>query len=317
MLESTLLYNPAAGRDRERRAAISEAAAAILRSRGFAVQIEPTRAKGTATRQASDAVQRGSAAVFACGGDGTVHEVLQGVAGTGALLGVLPAGSANALAQELKIPPDPLRAAACLSPEESVALTTTRVQRSGVRPLYSLCMAGAGPDGLLMYRMLAVNRSRFGRWRYYEHALRIFLSHRFAPFRVELEGCSGTRTEHEVVSAMALRIGDLQGIFSGIARGASVHDKQLHVVLVRPPARLTLPLWFVLSWVGLGRLHPGVTVAQATTLRIADAVPVQVDGEWARNSAVTIAMDGPQQSVLVPKVAASAGRASSLPHSAA
>ena len=99
---------------------------------------------------------------------------------------------------------------------------------------------------------------------------------------------------------MVLRIGDLQGIFHGLARGASIHDDVLHVVLVAPPARLTLPIWFLLAWLRLGRFHPGVAVRKAISLHIGQAVPLQVDGEWAGRAAATITMDGPVQAVLIP-----------------
>ena len=300
-MRSTLLYNPAAGRHREQRCRLVEQVASRLRERGFAVEVEATRNKGGAQQQSMDAVARGAEAMFACGGDGTVHDVLQGVVGADVLLGVVPAGSANALAQELRLPRDPLRAAEQFSPLEFVRVPTTVVERSGFPPLYSLCMAGAGPDGLLMYRMLAVSRSRLGRWRYYEHALRIFLTHRFEPFHVEVQNSEGTATVHRVVSAMALRIGDMQGIFAGIARGAALHGEALHVILVSPPARLTLPLWFFLSWLRLSRFHPGITVSKALRLRTDGVVPLQVDGEWAGHTRVTIAANGPMQRLLVPR----------------
>ncbi|GAA3764883.1 diacylglycerol/lipid kinase family protein [Terriglobus aquaticus] len=300
MLPSKLLYNPAAGRQRERRSHVVQGVIATLRSQGFHVESEATRAKGSGAQQAADAVRQGAAAVFACGGDGTVHDVLQGIAGTGASLGIIPCGSANALAQELRIPSDPLRAATLLHPQHSIQLRTMAVHRGDLPTLYSLCMAGAGPDGLLMYRMLTVNRGGLGRWRYYEHALRLFCSHRFPKFQVEVQQSDGSRAEHTVVSAMGLRIGDLQGIFRGIGRGASIHDPSLHVILVAPPARLTLPLWFVLAWLGLARLHPGITICKAQALVTQETVPLQVDGEWAGHVITAVTMAGPLQRVLTP-----------------
>ena len=300
MLPATLLYNPAAGRQRESRSRVVEQVTSALLGRGFQVHAEATRAKGSAAQQAAAAVRRGAAAVFACGGDGTVHDVLQGLAGTKALLGIIPSGSANALAQELGIPRNPVQAAQSFHPDHLTHLRTTAIHRVGQSTLYSLCMAGAGPDGLLMYRMLTVNRAGLGRWRYYEHALRLFCSHRFTPFRVVVQQSGGRQTERIVVSAMALRIGDLQGVFRGLARGASIHSDSLHVILVAPPARLTLPLWFLLAWLGLDRFHPGVTVADAQRLEIAGAVPLQVDGEWAGHVATAITLSGPFQQVLLP-----------------
>ncbi len=299
-MQALLLYNPAAGRNRDDRLPLVKQVARVLCERGLNVEVEATYARGSAQQQSREALQRGTEVVFACGGDGTVHDVLQGISGTDALLGIVPAGSANVLAQELKLTRDPVRAVDRLSPEHFRQFRTTLVQRPGLPPLYSLCMTGAGPAALLMYRMLGVSRSSIGRWRYYEHALRVFLSHRFPPFELDLLHAGGTQTHHRAVSAMTLRVGDLGGIFAGIAQGASLDDETLHALLVAPPARLTLPLWIFLSWLGLGRFHPGVTVANAIQLRCHDVVPLQVDGEWAGGSAPTISSDGPLQRVLVP-----------------
>lgn len=305
MAFAKLLYNPVAGRHRDLRLRTVRQITSALLAKGFQVEAEATHAKGSGAQQARDAIRRGATTIFACGGDGTVHDVLQGVAGTDTCLGIIPAGSANALAQELGFACDPVRAAQSLHPDVSRFLRTTLVQRPGLPALYSLCMAGAGPDGVLMYRMLAVNRAGLGRWRYYEHALRVFLSHRFETFHVQVQQPDGSTREHVVVSAMTLRIGDLQGIFRGIAAGASVDSEALHVVLVAPPARLTLPLWFLSAWLGLSRFHPGVTVSKASSVQTLDPVPLQVDGEWAGKVTATIRLDGPIQRVLVP--------ASSLP----
>lgn len=300
MVAAKLLYNLTAGRHGGSRLRVVQDVISALSKQGFDVEAEATYSKGSGAQQAAEAVRQGAAVVFACGGDGTVHDVLQGLAGTGATLGIIPAGSANALGQELRIPGNPVGAAQSYQPSLSRQLRTMAVHRAGLPTLYSLCMAGAGPDGLLMYRMLTVDRAGLGRWRYYEHALRVFLSHRFAPFRVEVQHSDGRQTERNVVSAMVLRVGDLQGIFRGIARGASIYDDLLHVVLIAPPARLTLPTWFLLAWLGLARFHGGVTVSKATSLQSCGPVPLQVDGEWAGHAATTITIDGPQQRVLIP-----------------
>jgi len=100
-----LIYNPASGRKRNERFEQVQKAANALISLGHHAVLIATTAAGSATAQASEAVRDGADVVFACGGDGTIHEVIQGLASeTGeptATLGILPLGSANALARNL------------------------------------------------------------------------------------------------------------------------------------------------------------------------------------------------------------------------
>jgi YegS/Rv2252/BmrU family lipid kinase len=64
----------------------------------------PTTAESPGTQQAAHAIARGADTVVACGGDGTVRAVIEGVAGTGTALGVVPLGTGNLLAGNLGLP---------------------------------------------------------------------------------------------------------------------------------------------------------------------------------------------------------------------
>jgi diacylglycerol kinase family enzyme len=77
MRRVALIYNPASGQhSRGRRTAIAKALA-VLREAGVEAEALETLAPGSAGRQAAEAAARGCDAIIACGGDGTVHEVLQ------------------------------------------------------------------------------------------------------------------------------------------------------------------------------------------------------------------------------------------------
>src|SRR5437868_8022603 len=111
MRKAALLYNPLSGRRHMRRLADVEAARAILQQAGVETMIEPTRAQSDATEQAHRAIAAGCDTIFACGGDGTAHDVLQGLVGSNAALGIIPLGTANALAHDLRLPFSPVAAA--------------------------------------------------------------------------------------------------------------------------------------------------------------------------------------------------------------
>jgi YegS/Rv2252/BmrU family lipid kinase len=79
-------------------------AAAVQALRGWEVRVTPTEAPMHAVDLAREAALAGSEVVFACGGDGTVNEVINGLVGSGATLGVLRAGTGNVFGKEVGIP---------------------------------------------------------------------------------------------------------------------------------------------------------------------------------------------------------------------
>ena len=95
-MRHVFLVNPAAGRC-DRTAQIKRDAEAALGSRGIPFTLCVSRGPGDLTRYARDAVVSGEDTVlYACGGDGTLNEVLQGAASfTNAVLTHIPSGSGN------------------------------------------------------------------------------------------------------------------------------------------------------------------------------------------------------------------------------
>jgi len=81
-----LIYNPASGQHPERRAALITDVVAVLHSAAIEVEVIPTESAESVGTQAQQAIRDGCDTILACGGDGTVHEVLQGVVGTSAAL---------------------------------------------------------------------------------------------------------------------------------------------------------------------------------------------------------------------------------------
>ena len=104
------VVNPRAGpRRRGLPPAVERVRAAALAA-GLGGEIHLTTAPGHARTLAAELAQAGFEVVVGAGGDGTVHEVAQGLLGTAAALAVVPLGSGNALARELGMSLDPARA---------------------------------------------------------------------------------------------------------------------------------------------------------------------------------------------------------------
>lgn len=76
----------------------------FLKEKGWQVKVTPTEYQGHATEIAKDAVKNKTHLVIAAGGDGTINEVVQGLAGSDSVLSILPVGTTNVMARELNIP---------------------------------------------------------------------------------------------------------------------------------------------------------------------------------------------------------------------
>jgi diacylglycerol kinase family enzyme len=281
---ATVVMNPRAGGGKAREGLGAELRG-VLEGAGVEVEVVETQGAGdgagTGAGLAAEAAARGVDTVFACGGDGTVHEVLQGLVGTEAALGVVPVGTANALARNLGLSMDPVEAV-----RQQLGFVRRRVAvgvvRSGGARRYFAVMAGAGPDGMLVYRLLEGHKGRLGRWAYYGYAARLFLTQRFRPFVVRYRAVgSGEWRQVRAVSAMAVRVPDLGGVFGRLMPGVSLLENALRLVIVKPPAGVGLPLWFAMSAVGLGGRNPWVESVEVEEFCMeGEGVHAQVDGEW-------------------------------------
>jgi diacylglycerol kinase (ATP) len=304
-----LLCNPASGGSRHRRKELLSSVAEALSSLGHQVKVVPTTAPGSAVLQARQAAMDGAEIVFACGGDGTIHEALQGLVSETcdpvACLGIIPLGSANALARHMRLSLDP-RSAALQQIQGTMQTIPIGKLVYSDQCRYFAVMAGAGPDGALTYEVLGADKSRLGRMAYYLHAARMFLTRRFRPFKVEYCEAGSNKVEvRKVVSVMAVRVDDLGGLFSRLAvRQASIHDAHLRLLFLSPPAAISMPLWFVSGWLNLHALNPFlrfVDVANFTCGHGSAAAPhIQADGEWLGYAPMRVSLVPNALRVLMP-----------------
>jgi diacylglycerol kinase (ATP) len=293
MRRTVLVHNPAAGGGRNRMRLL-QAAAEALRERGLTVDLLATVHPGSAGAQVATL---DAEIIFACGGDGTIHDVVQGLAfRTDTALGILPLGSANALARHLRLPLDPVRAALAqldLAPR-TVPLGHIRYTTpDGERERYFLVTAGAGADGALIYKLTAANKLRLGRLAYYLLAAQLALTHRFPEFDLTCTPASSA-VPRRVVTAMAARVGDLGGAFRPLMRGTRLQDEGLRLAAVTSPARLSLPLWFAMSWMRLQAFNRYAFTGSVQSFTCGAGsgaqVPVQADGDWLGYTPMTVSV---------------------------
>lgn len=128
-----------------------------LASRGTSLEVMETRGPGEATDMARDAVEHGVGLVIAAGGDGTINEVVNGMAESDVPLALLPRGTENVLAQELSIPLDPAAATDLI-----LAGRTVRIDLGIARGRYFVLMVGVGLDAQVASEVDPMMKKIFG-----------------------------------------------------------------------------------------------------------------------------------------------------------
>jgi YegS/Rv2252/BmrU family lipid kinase len=239
MRKATLLYNPNSGR--RRREADLERALQVLRSAGVEAEIIVCPSSKEATEQGRRAVAAGSDTVFACGGDGTVSDVLQGLAGSETALAILPLGTANALAHDLGLPMPPVDAARAALDGTLRRIPLGRIEYqdfSGqAAARYFTVAAGIGVDAHLFYKLASGFKQRSGMAAYYLKAWQLWATHRMSKFDVEYTTNKGEKQRARLTELLAVRIRFFGGVLRELVPGASLESRELRAVMCRTSSR--------------------------------------------------------------------------------
>ena len=224
-----------------------------------------------APKRARKALAQGAELIFVWGGDGTVQRCIDAVAGAGTALAILPAGTANLLASNLRIPADLTEAVrAGLKGERR------RFDTGSVNGEHFAVMAGAGFDARMIKEAGHGRKGRFGRAAYVFAGARN-LSARRARAIIEVDG---RRFYKGRISCVL--VGNVAKILGGIKvfRGAQPDDGLLELGLVtaKNPAQWARALGRVLQ--GRAGESPFIEVTRGERFRIrfSRPMPYELDG---------------------------------------
>lgn len=285
--DAILIYNPTSGRRRNRRFEEIEKAAAILKNAGITVEIAATTAPGTARGMAQLAVGQRRDLVIACGGDGTVNEVVNGLAGSRTPLALLPAGTANILAKELGVPWDIPHAARLIpggvvrrialglaSPPD---VNGNGAARSELIGRYFLCVGGAGPDGAIVNGVDEIFKKNAGILAYWAEGAKQLFRYDFPEMKVRSGG-----KERRATIIVVGRTAHYGGPFK-ITTGASLFEDSFEMLTNSATSRLQYLRCLPALWMGKLRNVRGIDAWKDTEVVCESAdermVFAQVDGE--------------------------------------
>jgi len=294
MRKAALFYNPLSGRRRERRLADVRAASAVLHQAGIEAIAEPTRGQADASEQARHAIAQGCDTILACGGDGTAHDVLQGMVGSHAALGIIPLGTANALAHDLRLPLSAVGAARALLTAKLRRIALGRVEYTDLEGnrgfRFFTVAAGIGVDAHLFYKLNPLVKGHLGMVAYYAKATRLWLTHPMEKFAVEVdrdaEQNNGQGSALQVSQLLAVRIRNFGGVLRELAPGASLDRDDLRMVLFRTSSRWAYLQYIIRGLVGARWRVSGIDLVHSLK------IDCQLLGDAAADSRIFVEADG-------------------------
>ncbi len=274
------IVNPISGRKGRRRRHL-DAFVERLREAGHHVLVEYTQGPKDATRLAREAVEAGAAWLGVAGGDGTVHEAVEGLGDADIPIFVIPCGTENVVAKYLGIR---LNAARLWAIHKANRVRVFRLMRANGRKVLFSC--GLGLDGAVIQAISARRKGHISYWTYVVPMVSAFLRFRSADVIVTVDG-------KDIYSGPGLvLIGKVPRYALGMKAlwRADPADEWIDVA-VFPRRRSFLLVWDAIRVL----IHPkwrssNTVYAKGKTLRVTTdtPMPVQIDGELAGESPVEV-----------------------------
>ena len=278
--EFVLITNPISGKGKA--AAVAEQAFQRLTAEGHTGRLEVTTQSGDANRIAQAAIENGLHWIIACGGDGTIHEIVNAIAERpDVVLGVLPCGKGNDFAGALKIPTKPLDAIEVL-----LAGTTRLVDLGKIGDRYFDTIAACGYDAEVSRRVTEEGAPFSGTASYVWTAITTLFSYRSPTAR--LEGDFGSYEGEILLTATGLTASYGGGM--KIVPEAVIDDGLFDVCIIEPvPHSTVLRLLVTLFWGGHAG-HRAVQMHRTKSLTIETDPPILLyaDGEQICYTPATI-----------------------------
>ena len=272
------VFNPAAGRNRRPR---FDRIIAILKSTGCPVTVVETTSKGHAESIAREAAPDFDL-IAAAGGDGTVNEIVNGLAGKSLALGIIPLGTANVLSDEIGLARDAggIARALALGPIRQIHVGTVNGRRF-------VMMAGVGFDANVVSDVSLALKKRLGALAYVWQATVQAFKDDHAPIAVTIDG-----VKYPAVSAVVCNGRRYGGPFIA-APDASLTDDQLHVLLMQGGGWLSVARYGAALM--LGRIASlsdvSLVIGRDVAIEGVPGRPVQADGDIVARLPARITVD--------------------------
>jgi YegS/Rv2252/BmrU family lipid kinase len=255
-----------------------ESASAYLHEKGFDATVLLTKKSGEATRLAQEALRKKPYAIMAAGGDGTINEVINGMAGSDVPLAILPLGTTNVLAKELGIPEEIARALdiAVSGPAHTISLGKIQwdLDTDSGSSRYFCLMAGIGFDGKAVHDVNEAIKKKSGKAAYILSGIKNFLHYSPNQLFYNIDG-----KEYTGFSSITGKASKYGGNFK-ITPDADLANPFLFTCIFQGNKRRDL-LRYVFKVV-TGRLfdEKDVVYLKSATVEVLGTAHIQIDGDY-------------------------------------
>lgn len=224
MKRARIIYNPTSGRE-----AFKKELAAVLKrfeTAGYETSAHATTGEGDAIKAAKTAVEREYDVVVAAGGDGTINEVINGIAEQDfrPKLGIIPVGTTNDFARALVIPRNINKAVDVILGDQSMFLDIGRVNEH-----YFMNIAGGGKLTELTYEVPSKLKTMLGQLAYYMKGIEMLPSLKPAKVRIEHDG---EVIEDDIMMFLVSNTNSVGG-FEKLAPSAKFNDGYFDLIILR------------------------------------------------------------------------------------
>lgn len=274
MARALLIFNPLAARaDPEVVSVVSR----VFASEGWEVDVAGTTRDGHAADLARRGVDDGVDLVAVYGGDGTTMQAVGGMIGSGVPVALIPGGTGNILAGNLRIPRKPQAAARIAVRGVSRRIDLGHVYREeGDR--YFAVSCGAGFDAELMAATSGANKRRWGMGAYVARAWDAIQDLTVVAHRITVDG---ETFEADAAMVLVANCGEIFPPWARLKSGIAFDDGFLDVIIANASGLVEsadVVVRMLASWEGEGRR---VRFLRGRTVRVeaAEPRPVQLDGE--------------------------------------
>ena len=264
-----------------------------IRKDGRPVDMLVTGAPGEATELARRAIERGSELIIAVSGDGTINEVINGMAGGSATLGFIPAGVSNVLALELGIPRSWRDAVRVILNGRS-----RRIDLGLVNGRYFSLMVGVGFDAQAVKLAHPAIKRYLKRYAYHLAGVRTIFCYRPKQFQVKAEG-------KDLYPAYAVIISNAHyyGGAHQVNPEARIDDGYLHLCVFEKGNRRDYLRYFHGVITARLKSYPDVRKIKCRSVEIDQpGYPVQADGDFIGYTPIKLTIKPRYLSVLAPRM---------------
>jgi diacylglycerol kinase (ATP) len=290
LLKVAFIVNPLAGRGKAKK--IWKELEPRLKIDG-PYQVYYTEKAGDAVRLARLAQEEGAAVLVSVGGDGTVHEIVNGMDLKKGTLGIIPAGTGNDFCRSLHYPRDPFEIA-----ERLFGWGSRRVDLGKIGDRYFVNVIGTGFDAQVAYDVNRKFKWLTGLSAYLAGILKNLVTYRNAQLELEYDGHRWTG------KSLLVAVGNGRYYAGGfyILPPAELDDGWFHICLVKNIGKFTTLRVLPSAVSGRHIRHRDVILLKARRINVQSSVPlmIQADGEILGTLPLTIEVQPRALAVLAP-----------------